>query len=91
MRPIIQRVLLTARFVLLLSRAWVNQPNGQQSGRRSTLEGNTLIGTTCLLIRKAELLGRFSYLESRTSKYVYNSADNVAKMFHRYSKAVNAA
>lgn len=36
----------------------VNQPNGQQSGRRSTLEGNTLIGTTRLLVRDAELLGR---------------------------------
>ncbi|CCD33020.1 RNA dependent RNA polymerase [Aspergillus foetidus dsRNA mycovirus] len=64
----------------------VTNPAGQQSGRRTTLEVNTIIGTSRLLVRDSELLGRGASLRSRTSMYVLNRADDVAEVFRKYQE-----
>ncbi|UPH33984.1 RNA-dependent RNA polymerase [Cordyceps chanhua alternavirus 1] len=69
---------------------WVREPAGQQSGRRSTLETNTIIGTSRLLVRDAEITGRSASLKSRTSIYVLNRADDVAELFESYAAGKRA-
>jgi hypothetical protein len=68
----------------------VTDPAGQQSGRRSTLESNTIVGTSRLLVRDAELLGCSANLRSRTSLYVLNRADDVAEVFAKYEQGKRA-
>nr|BDQ13829.1 RNA-dependent RNA polymerase 4 [Diaporthe alternavirus 1] len=68
----------------------VKNPQGQQSGRFSTLLGNTVIGTTRLLVRDAELMGRTADLRHRTSIFVLNRADDVAELFSEFQLAVKA-
>ncbi|UQZ09636.1 RNA-dependent RNA polymerase [Fusarium solani alternavirus 1] len=68
----------------------VRNPAGQQSGRRTTLEVNTIIGTSRLLVRDAELLGSMAHLRNRSSVYVLNRADDVAEVFSCYKKGVDA-
>ncbi|QYY49562.2 RdRp [Fusarium oxysporum alternavirus 1] len=68
----------------------VKEPAGQQSGRRTTLEVNTIIGTSRLLVRDSELTGAGAHLRNRTSMYVLNRADDVAEVFSCYKKGVAA-
>jgi len=68
----------------------VKDPAGQQSGRRTTLEVNTIIGTSRLLVRDSELLNVGANLRSRTSLYCLNRADDVAEVFATYRRGVEA-
>lgn len=68
----------------------VVEPNGQQSGRKTTLEGNTIVGTARLLVRDAELLGKTAHLKHRTALYVLNRADDVAEIHATYERGVAA-
>nr|WPT28599.1 RNA-dependent RNA polymerase [Colletotrichum fioriniae alternavirus 1] len=68
----------------------ISMPNGQQSGRKTTLECNTLVGTSRLLVRDAELTGGRASLGNRTALYVLNRADDVAEVHATYEKGVAA-
>lgn len=69
---------------------YIEHPNGQQSGRSSRLEDNTITGTARLRVRDSELLGRTASLRHRTSLFVCNRADDVTEVFRRYQDAVAA-
>nr|WBO25917.1 RNA-dependent RNA polymerase [Fusarium nanum alternavirus 1] len=68
----------------------IEQPNGQQSGRKTTLEANTIVGTSRLLVRDAELLGTNASLKNRVALYSLNRADDVAEVHDCYKRGVDA-
>ncbi|URY16699.1 putative RNA-dependent RNA polymerase [Dactylonectria torresensis alternavirus 1] len=68
----------------------IKRPNGQQSGRKTTLECNTIVGTARLLVRDAELLGRRAALGHRVALYTLNRADDVAEVHATYAAGVAA-
>jgi hypothetical protein len=68
----------------------VKNPNGQQSGRYSTLESNTIVGTSRLIVRDAELMGKSPHLGHRVALYRLNRADDVAEVHSTYKRGVAA-
>nr|WBU10533.1 RNA-dependent RNA polymerase [Ilyonectria crassa alternavirus 1] len=68
----------------------VETPNGQQSGRKTTLECNTIVGTSRLLVRDAELLRTHASLGHRVAMYSLNRADDVAEVHTCYKNGVDA-
>jgi hypothetical protein len=68
----------------------IQQPNGQQSGRKSTLDGNTIVGSARIRVRDAELLGKQAHLKHRTALYLLNRADDVAEIHATYMNGVRA-
>lgn len=68
----------------------IEKPNGQQSGRKTTLECNTIVGTSRLLVRDAELLGSNASLRNRVALYSLNRADDVAEVHSCYKMGVAA-
>ncbi|BAV56306.1 RNA-dependent RNA polymerase [Fusarium poae alternavirus 1] len=68
----------------------IEKPNGQQSGRKTTLEANTIVGTSRLLVRDAELLGTRASVKNRVALYSLNRADDVAEVHACYKRGVDA-
>nr|UXE43348.1 RNA-dependent RNA polymerase [Fusarium avenaceum alternavirus 1] len=68
----------------------VKAPNGQQSGRKTTLEANTIVGTSRLLVRDSEILGKNASLNNRVALYSLNRADDVAEVHATYAMGVKA-